>query len=219
MKKNLVIAPHADDETLGCGGTILKLKKDKEEVHCVILTNYNKDSDSKNYKRRYKELIKIKKNYKFNSFNIGEFIANTLEKEDKPKIISSLKKIIEIIKPDRIFVPYYNDAHSDHRIIFDCSSPFFKSFRYPYIKEVYIYETVSETNFNYRKKSFKPNTWINIDKYLLKKIEIMKIYKSEISKHPFPRSEDAIKSLAILRGSEANFEYAEAFMAIKKIIE
>ena len=47
----------------------------------------------------------------------------------------------------------------------------------------------------------------------------MKIYKSEIKKHPFPRSEDAIKSLAILRGTEANFKYAEAFLNIKKIID
>jgi N-acetylglucosamine malate deacetylase 1 len=219
MKKNLVIAPHADDETLGCGGTILKLKKEKEEVHCVILTNYNKNKDNKNYKRRYKELSTIKKSYKFNSINIGEFTANTLESQNKSEIILYLKKIIEKIKPDRIFVPYYNDAHSDHRLIYDCSSPFFKSFRYPFIKEVYIYETISETNFNYKKKSFKPNTWININKYLLSKIKIMKIYKSEIKKHPFPRSEDAIKSLAILRGTEANFKYAEAFLNIKKIID
>ena len=42
----------------------------------------------------------------------------------------------------------------------------------------------------------------------------MNIYKSEINKHPFPRSNDSIKSLALLRGSESGFKYAEAFKCI-----
>ena len=217
MKKNLIIAPHADDETLGCGGTILKLKEKKESIHCVILSSYDKTNNQKLYDQRLKELSKIKKYYKFNSFNLGQFTANTLENKNKSIIISFLKEIIVKIKPNTIFVPYYNDAHSDHRITYDCCKPFFKSFRYPFIKEVYIYETISETNFNYKFNQFKPNTWINIDKYLTKKIKIMKTYKSEIKKHPFPRSVESIKSLAILRGAESNFKYAEAFLNIKKI--
>ena len=44
-----------------------------------------------------------------------------------------------------------------------------------------------------------------------KKLNILKIYKSEIKKHPFPRSIDSIKSLAILRGSQSGCKYAEAF--------
>ena len=60
MKKNLIIAPHADDETLGCGGTILKLKKRKESVNCVILTNYHKTNNKKLYNQILKELSKIK---------------------------------------------------------------------------------------------------------------------------------------------------------------
>ncbi len=218
MKKNLVIAPHADDETLGCGGTILKLKKEKKEVHCIILTTYSKKNDHKSYLKRSKELNKIKNYYKFNSLNTAEYTANSLENENKSEIINYLKEKIDKIKPDRIFVPYFNDAHSDHRITYDCCIPFFKSFRYPYVKEIYMYETISETNFNFKKNQFKPNTWINIDNFLSKKIEVMKIYKGEIKKHPFPRSEKAIKSLAILRGTESSFKYAEGFMIIKKLI-
>ena len=45
----------------------------------------------------------------------------------------------------------------------------------------------------------------------------MKIYKSELKKHPFPRSLDSLKSLAILRGSQSGFKYAEAFELIKEI--
>ena len=126
MKKNLIIAPHADDETLGCGGTILKLKKRKESVNCIILSNYNKINNKKLYNQRLKELSKIKKHYKFDSFYLGEFTANTLDNNNKTKIISLLK-IISNIKPKRIFVPYYNDAHSDHKTVLIVVS-LFKSF-------------------------------------------------------------------------------------------
>jgi hypothetical protein len=39
MKKVLFIAVHPDDETLGCGGTILKHKKNGDEVYWLILTS------------------------------------------------------------------------------------------------------------------------------------------------------------------------------------
>ena len=80
------------------------------------------------YNQRLKELSKIKKHYKFDSFYLGEFTANTLDNNNKTKIISLLKKIISNIKPKRIFVPYYNDAHSDHKTVFDCCKPFLKAF-------------------------------------------------------------------------------------------
>ena len=93
-----------------------------------------------------------------------------------------------------------------------------KSFRHPYLNESYFYETLSETNFNFL-TNFNANTFENISTFLKQKIEIMKIYRSEIKKHPFPRSEDSIKSLAILRGSQAKFKYAEGFQLIFKKIK
>ena len=46
----------------------------------------------------------------------------------------------------------------------------------------------------------------------------MKIYKSEIREHPFPRSAKNIRALATFRGATAGIEYAEAFMVLKEII-
>ena len=62
-----------------------------------------------------------------------------------------------------------------------------------------MYETISETNFNFLQGNFSPNYFVNISKHMKDKLEIMKIYKSEFKKHPFPRSNDSIKALAILR--------------------
>ena len=77
-------------------------------------------------------------------------------------------------------------------------------------------EILSETNFG-EMEDLHPNYFVDISEYLDKKIEIMKIYESELGEHPYPRSVDSIKSLAILRGSQAGCKYAEAFKIIKWI--
>ncbi len=217
MKKILVIAPHPDDETLGCGGTILKHKDNNDEVNCVFVTSIGKKS--KEYKKRNSEIKKVNSYYSFNNLILGKFEPSKLDQYKKKKIIDFISSIVEKLKPEIIYVPFREDAHSDHRIVYDCVSPVFKTFRYPSVKSIRIYETLSETNFknNISKENFEPNLWIDISKYLKQKIEIMKIYKSEIKKHPFPRSEKSIKALAILRGSYSGHKFSEAFKIVKQI--
>ena len=84
------------------------------------------------------------------------------------------------------------------------------------MEQFFLYETLSETNFNFTKDKFIPNVYFNIEKTLEQKIHVMKIYKSEIKKHPFPRSKESILALATLRGSESNFQFSEAFQLIFK---
>jgi LmbE family N-acetylglucosaminyl deacetylase len=80
-----------------------------------------------------------------------------------------------------------------------------------------MYETLSETNYNFLEtEEFKPNYFVDITKYLVKKLEICKCYKTEFQKHPFPRSEESIRSLAKLRGSQSGYEAAESFKLIFK---
>ena len=38
MKRHLVIAPHPDDETLGCGGTLLRARAEGDEIYWLIVT-------------------------------------------------------------------------------------------------------------------------------------------------------------------------------------
>jgi LmbE family N-acetylglucosaminyl deacetylase len=215
-KNSLIIAPHPDDEVLGCAGTILKNGSNKFNNYCVYVTNFSK----KNQKLKSKKL-QIKKVSKLLNFkNIFElnYPPSSLDRLPKKDLIDKFKKIIDIVKPNLLYVPNDGDSHSDHKIVFDCLKPFMKSFRYDFIKKIYKYETLSETNFSeiYNDR-FKPNTWVDISKYINKKIEICLVYKDEFNTHPFPRSSDSVRSLAILRGSFANKKYAEAFQLIKSV--
>ena len=217
-KKNiLIVAPHADDETLGCGGTILNHKKKGDKVYCCIVTSMKhvKQYSEKQYLTRDAEIRKVKKLYNLDQLIELDLPATTIDTIPLDEIIKKLDNIINKIKPNQIYIPFHEDAHTDHQILAKISSVFAKWFRYPFIKKVLCYEILSETNFNFNSdNAFKPNVFIDISKFLDKKISIMKVYKSEIQSHPFPRSKDSIKSLAILRGSQCGFKYAEGFKLI-----
>ena len=81
-------------------------------------------------------------------------------------------------------------------------------------------ETLSETEFalSMKEESFVPNVYVDISEFFEKKLEIMRIYESELGDHPFPRSERNLKALATLRGATAGCEYAESFMLLKEIV-
>lgn len=76
-------------------------------------------------------------------------------------------------------------------------------------------EILSETDQAQQGSGFVPNVFINIDGYVERKIEIMKIYKSEIDMAPFPRNENAIKGLAAYRGATGYYNNSEAFYLVK----
>lgn len=78
-------------------------------------------------------------------------------------------------------------------------------------------ETPSETDFAIYEDAFKPNYFVDISNYIDKKVEIAKIYKSEIGEHPFPRSERNIRAYGTIRGAVISACSAEAFVLLKEI--
>jgi len=116
-------------------------------------------------------------------------------------------------------LPFKGDIHSDHVHIFNAAYSCTKSFRYPFIKKIYMMEVLSETEFSIstQSDSFVPNVFVDISDYMNKKIEAMNIYNTEIASPPFPRSDENIKALAIFRGSTSGCRYSESFMLVKEI--
>jgi LmbE family N-acetylglucosaminyl deacetylase len=126
---------------------------------------------------------------------------------------------VQKIKPDTLLVPYRNDAHSDHAAVFDAAVSCSKSFRYPSVRSVYVYETLSETEFGLRTDDpgFRPNLFVDISNFLEQKLQIMRMFEGEMLDFPFPRSETCIRAQAALRGSQAGVHAAESFMILKEI--
>ena len=215
--KVLVIAVHPDDETFGCGGTILKYKDQGAEVHWLICSEV--DNDQKFHDQRELEIEKVASIYEFDSVTKLQLKATKIDEYSSHALVEKLSVVMNKIKPNILFLPFLGDVHSDHRKIFEAAYSCTKSFRYPFIKNIYMMETLSETEFapSISAVSFTPNTFVDISNYMSLKIEIMNVYESEILNHPFPRSEKSVKALGSLRGSSSGCCYAESFVLLKQI--
>ena len=221
MKKILVIIVYPDDETLGCGGTLLKHKANNDEIHWLIATDI-KESEGYSVsviKKRDNEINKVGCLFGFASINKLELTTTKVDEYSMSELITKISAVINKIKPNIIYLPFKGDVHSDHKQIFNAAYSCTKVFRYPFIKKVYMMETLSETEFSLSTKedSFVPNVFVDISEFMDKKIKLMNIYESEIGKHPFPRSERNIRALATYRGATSGCDYAEGFMLIKEI--
>lgn len=218
--KIMVVSPHPDDETLGAGGSLLKLKDTGNQIYWLNITDvkiagggYNETFISK----RKIQIEQINAFFGFDGFINLKFQPTSLNDSIKGELISAIANVFDEIRPDCIILPDYNDAHSDHKYVFEAAYACSKIFRRNYIKRILTMEILSETNFGMPYHVFKPNLYIDITEYLERKIEALRIYDTEMESCPFPRSEEAVRSQALIRGTEAGVMYAEAFRIVKEI--
>ena len=215
----LVISPHPDDETLGAGGTMLRYKDEGKKVYWLNITNmsqtYGYSEERKD--KRIKQIEQVKKMYNVDGYYDLQLEPTALDKYDKSEVVSKISKVVNKTQAETIILPYYGDVHSDHQIAFDAIYSCTKVFRYPFVKRILCMEILSETDFAMSDNGFVPNYFIDVEKYMDKKLEIMKIYESEVGTHPFPRSIETLKAQAMFRGASCGRKYAEAYRMIKQI--
>jgi len=149
MKKALIIAVHPDDETIGCGGTMLKLKEMGWEVYWLMLTAAfpGQAWSDEIIKKRREEIVEVAKIYGVSATLNLKYPAATLDQQSLGEVIGKISGILADVKPDWVFLPNRSDVHSDHRVGFEAAWAACKWFRAPSISKVLMFECVSETEY------------------------------------------------------------------------
>ena len=221
MNNIVIIAPHPDDETIGCGGTLLKHRANGDQIFWLILSHMPKGECWSNevIDARAEEIKKVSEQFQFTETFELNYPAAKLDQVAMDELVSRIAQCFNKISPSIVYLPNPTDTHTDHQIAFKAGYSCTKSFRFPFVKKILAYETLSETEFspNIGNIPFSPNVFIDISDYLDKKLEILDIYANQLGQHPFPRSIENIKALATLRGATSNCHYAEGFYLIKSI--
>ena len=220
MSRVLVVAPHPDDETLGCGGTLLRHRAEGDELHWLIVTAMTREAgfSDEQIAVRDQEISHVADHFGFSAVHSLGFPAARLDSIPLADLIAAVSSAFERAAPALVYLPFPGDAHSDHKVTFDACAPSTKWFRRASVERVYCYETLSETEFGLSpgQAPFRPTRFVDISGHIDGKVEALSIYESELGEFPFPRSEKAVRALAAFRGSSAGFSAAEAFVVLRE---
>ena len=224
MKNILVIAPHADDEVLGCGGTIYKHHLNGDKVYVAVMTNASNGApelfSEKDINNIRNEALKAHKILCVAQTLFFDFPAPNLNQYPLYKIADKISFLIKKYKINTIYIPHRGDLHKDHESIYDASLVAAKPLPSQSVNKILVYETLSETDWSDTVSSsvFVPRYFNTLQKSVLnKKIAAMKCFKSQLKDSPNSRSLENLKNLASVRGSTIGNSYAESFDIVRII--
>lgn len=225
MEKILVLAPHPDDDILGCGGTIAKHISNGDDVFIAVMTNGHVGAPELYSEKEVKairaettiahEKLKVKNTFWF------DFPAPQLEQHPQYLIAGALSKLLNELNPNILYIPHKGDLHMDHGAIYNAALVAARPFPDQSVKRILAYETLSETEWGHPSPDsvFIPNVFNTLElEHFSAKIDALQCFESQIKAFPNTRSLKAIEHLASLRGSTVGQNYAEAFMLVRDLL-
>lgn len=201
-KTLLVIAPHADDEVLGVGGTVNRFLREGNKVHLIIC------SKRKNDLPEYVDAVRH-----YSSIHELKFSDESLS-GIRQHLLKSLERVYKQINPDVVFIPNKDDFNFDHKTVYEVCEIVTRRYQDTPPEMVLSYEIPSSTTQSFN-NNFKCNYYVPLSRDdLTKKIGTFTYYKNELREYPNPRSSEGLLTYAKFRGMECNSEYAEGFKLI-----
>lgn len=221
MKKNiLILAPHPDDEVLGCGATIKKLSDEGNQVFILVASRGSKRLyDQTKVEAVRQEALEAHALLGVAKTFFLDFPAPELDTVPLADISREISKVLYENNINVLYLPHRGDIHNDHRVVFNAGLVAARPVGDYTVKEIYCYETLSETEWAapYADDAFIPNCFVNIEANYDFKVKALESFKSQLRKFPNPRSLESIEALAKYRGATVGFMLAEAFMIIRQI--
>ncbi len=221
MKRITMISVHPDDETLGCGGTLLRHGAAGDRLSWIIVTAGWEPKHSRELlATKSAEVDRVAQAYQMADVTRLGLPTTRLRELPVEQIVDALGSAIERSQPDTIYTVHAGDVHTDHQAVVEAISIVCKPFRQrPRPERILSFETLSSTDaaFADAHRAFVPNLFVDITPHIERKIAIMGMFASEAQPDPQPRAAESIRALARYRGATIGREYAEAFMLIREV--
>lgn len=216
----LVIAPHPDDEVLGCGGTIARLTDQGVPVTVLVVSAdlpplYPADVRD----RVHREALAAHAVLGVTDSQFLEFASVELSRMSVAELTGGVQRVVDRLEPAVVLIPF-PDRHLDHRAVFDAGMVATRPVGSGTgISLVAMYETISETFWNApgAEPAFCPSWVVDISDTVGVKSAAFAEYGSQVQEYPAARTTQALEALALFRGSQAGMEFGEAFQVVRMV--
>lgn len=193
----LAIGPHPDDIEYGCAATLRKFVLKGHHVYLMVMSQGDMGGDSE---VRKKEQLASAKALGVKEVFWGGYLDTCIPLDKE--IITKIENVLKKVKPTFVFVNHRDDTHQDHRNVATATASATR-----YSKNLLYYEVPTTENFT-------PHVFVNIEKFLDKKIASLKAHHSQVKKTNIKGLDivHGATSNATFRGIQARVRYAEAFI-------
>jgi len=219
----LVIAPHSDDEILGCGGLISKVKNQGGKVFVLIFNlGFEKDDTKESQEKRKNEVKEAMNTLKVDDYHlVHDQPDNNRDLDMEPlhsliEIIESTSSVsLEKIAPTIVAIPTIFSHHQDHVHVHHACIAALRPISTPVSNVVLSYEAPEHSRWS-SSGVFEPNLFVEIDDVIENKIMAFNKYQSQI--RPGGRDDNSIRNQAKYRGQEVGKNLCEAFYVHRFIL-
>ncbi|MDD5006002.1 MAG: PIG-L family deacetylase [Candidatus Omnitrophica bacterium] len=204
--KILAIGAHFDDVELGCGGSLLKHRDKGDEIYIIVVTNSGYTSATKGLYRKAEEAkSEGEKSAKFLGAKLICCDKEPITLVATEKLVLEIEEIVSRINPDRVYTHQPNDFHADHAVVGYVSMRACRK-----CDEVLLYRS----NWYIMGNSQEDNYYVNISEYIDKKVELLRLFESEMKNVNYSWI-DFVKKQNSSDGAKVNVSYAETFRIAK----
>lgn len=218
----LVVAAHPDDEVLGCGGTIMKLRQQGFDVSVAFMT----DGESSRVSSDLSLRVEQRRHSAANASALlgteivywGDFPDNALDSVPLIQVVRGIEAAIDQTRPRLILTHWQGDLNVDHQIVARAVVTATRPQKSSTVKRILAFEIPSSSEWAFGLGNpFVPNTFVAIDDTISSKMSALECYATELRDPPHPRSKDSITASALRYGHAVGCNFAEAFIQIRSV--